>query len=461
MSQFLLIADDDPSLRRTVALLAVKRLGLKVVEAGDGAEALAVLEREVPQGTVAAVVLDLNMPKMGGLEVLTQMSERFPGTPAVILTASHAAEDAVMAIRKGAVDFLTKPFDAERFVVTMTNAMKHRTLEKEVARLKRREEGITRFSDLIGHQQGLKTSVSMGIRAAGSNIPVLITGETGTGKEIFARAIHGESDRSGQPFIAVNCGAIPSQLVESTLFGHEKGAFTGAVAKAAGKFREADGGTLFLDEVGELPPDAQVKLLRALQQKEVEPVGAGLSVPIDVRVISATHRDLAADVRAGRFREDLFFRLNVLGIHLPSLRERRDDIAMLAQAFVMRFSASEKKPFRSISEAALRHLSAREWPGNVRELENAIHRAMVLADHSILEEKDFDFRTASRSIESQTSLAGVTLFSADGQPRKLEEIELEVIRRMIEHRGGNIPRAAEDLGVAKSTLYRKLDIKSE
>jgi DNA-binding NtrC family response regulator len=460
MSQSLLIVDDDPAQRRMVAMLAVKRLGLKAAEAGGGAEALSILSQD-QDGAIAAVVLDLNMPKMHGLEVLQHMTEQFPSVPVVILTASLSTEDAITAMKRGAADFLTKPFEADRFVVTLTNAMKHRTLEKEVARLKRREDGVTKFSDLIGYQGGLVPAVGMGVKAAASNIPVLITGETGTGKEIFARAIHGESARSGQAFVAINCGAIPAQLVESTLFGHEKGAFTGAVAKSAGKFREADGGTIFLDEVGELPPDAQVKLLRVLQQKEVEPVGAGLSVPVDVRVISATHRDLGADVHAGRFREDLFFRLNVLGIHLPPLRDRRGDIPALARAFAMRFSAQEKKSVRTISDQALARLSRHDWPGNVRELENTIHRAMVLSDHPALQEQDFDLSAVQKNGIVLSGGAGIGLFRDDGMPRTLEDIELEVIRRMIHYRNGNISRAAEDLGVAKSTLYRKLDIKGE
>lgn len=459
MTQSLLIVDDDPAQRRMVAMLAVKRLNLRAVEAGGGAEALSILAQD-QDNTLAAVVLDLNMPKMHGLDVLQQMTEQFPAVPVVILTASLSTEDAITAMKRGAVDFLTKPFEADRFVVTLTNAMKHRTLEKEVARLKRKEDGVTKFSDLIGYQGGLMLAVRMGIKAAASNIPVLITGETGTGKELFARAVHGESARSGQAFVAINCGAIPAQLVESTLFGHEKGAFTGAIAKSAGKFREADGGTIFLDEVGELPPEVQVKLLRVLQQKEVEPVGAGLSVPVDVRVISATHRDLGADVRAGRFREDLFFRLNVLGIHMPPLRERRADIPALARAFAMRFSAQEKKPVRTISDQALAYLSRHDWSGNVRELENTVHRAMVLSDQTVLQEQDFELSDVQKN-RVVISSDGVELFRHDGAPRTLEDIELEVIRRTIEYRNGNVSRAAEDLGVAKSTIYRKLDIKGE
>jgi DNA-binding NtrC family response regulator len=295
---------------------------------------------------------------------------------------------------------------------------------------------------------------------------VLISGETGVGKELFARAIHGESRRSGGPFVALNCGAIPENLVESVLFGHEKGAFTGAIAKSLGKFREADGGTLFLDEIGELPPEAQVKLLRVLQQREVDPVGATLPVRVNVRVLSATHRDLRGDITAGRFREDLFFRLNVLPIRLPSLRERQEDIMALAQFFIGQLAAREGLPAKRLSVEALEYLQQQRWPGNVRELENLMHRALVLSDlpeisRSVLKSLHDPVSTEEPSraapvftTEHQASL--LSLLNSKGDFRSMAELEQEIIQAALKHKNGNVSRAAQSLSISKATFYRKI-----
>ena len=318
----ILIADDDATQRRLIAMLLIKKLGYKIVEAENGREALSILDADQNEQSIQLIILDLRMPELDGFAVLEQINEKYPGRPVIILTGSQDVQDAVNAMQLGATDFMTKPVSSERMIVSVQNALKLSTLTKEVTRLKKQESGTFGFTDLIGYEGGLAQVVNISRKAASSDIPTLITGETGVGKEVFARAIHGESNRAGAPFIAVNCGAIPENLVESTLFGHEKGAFTGAIQKSAGKFREAEGGTIFLDEVGDLPLDAQVKLLRVLQQKEVEPVGAGRAVPVNVRIISATHRNLEDAVRAGKFRDDLYFRLNVFKIELPPLRGR-------------------------------------------------------------------------------------------------------------------------------------------
>lgn len=452
----ILIVEDDPSQREVVAIMLRRKLGYDSVAAGDGRTALAMLREDAD---IALVILDAGLPDMAGTEVLEIITQRHPGLPVVMLTGSRDVELAVEAMKAGACDFLTKPPEKERLQVAIRNALKTSLLESEVLRLRRQEAGAATFVQLTGCDTGLSAVTATGRKAAASDIPVMLTGETGTGKEVFARAIHGESRRAGNPFVAVNCGAIPAQLVESTLFGHEKGAFTGAIAKAAGKFREAGGGTIFLDEVGELPPEAQVKLLRVLQQKEVSPVGADRPVPVNVRVISATNRDLEAEVAQGRFREDLYFRLNVLPIRLPPLRERAEDIPDFVQHFVGRFAAAEGRAPVGIAPEALGALSRRRWPGNVRELENAVHRAMVLCEGAVLTVDDFpDVPVAAEEAGHGGDRAGpvLALTGADGEVRTMESAEAAILSFALQHYGGNMTRAAAALGIAKSTFYRRV-----
>ena len=300
--------------------------------------------------------------------------------PVIVQTAHGGIDNVVSAMRAGAADFVVKPASAERLQVSLRNALAARRLAGELQRLKRKREGTLTLADVITRADAMRPVLKAAEKAAASAIPVLIEGESGTGKELIARAIHGSGARRAKPFVAVNCGAMPENLVESILFGHEKGAFTGATEKHTGKFVEADGGTLFLDEVGELPPAAQVKLLRALQEGEIEPVGGRKNVKVDVRIVSATNRDLIADVKAGRFREDLFYRLHVFPILVPPLRRRLEDVPQLARHFLTHIAAEEGKRVRGVSAAALALLGAYRWPGNVRQLENAIFRAVVLAE---------------------------------------------------------------------------------
>ena len=459
MTEPVLIVEDDQMQRQMLTTLLRRKLDFGARGAENGHEALEVLEADKTK-TIKLIILDLDMPVMNGMETLEILKQKHPSIPVIMLTGSKDIDDAVAAMKYGAIDFLTKPYEADRMAVTVKNALKISTLTKEVSRLKNEKDGTFTFENLIGHDGGLLQVVNTGRKAAAADIPVLITGETGTGKEVFAQAIHGESARAGKPFIAVNCGAIPSQLVESTLFGHEKGAFTGATEKKIGKFREAEGGTIFLDEVGELPLDTQVKLLRALQQKEVEPVGAGKPVAVNVRIISATNRDLQAEVDENRFREDLFFRLNVLQIELPALRNRRNDIPALAAHFVERFCSNEGGIPKDMSQATLQNLVSYEWPGNVRQLENAINRAMVMSEGNILEIENLNDLGApqdnTQSADLPTHPQQINIMTHDGEFKTVDDIEQEAMQLALKHFDQNITKASKALGMAKSTFYKKL-----
>ncbi len=470
MAKSILIVDDDPTQRRLLQA-AVERQGFSALTAGDGDQALAILSGPA-MGGVDLVLLDLVMPGLSGLDALREMKVRAPDLPVVVLTAHGGIETVVEAMQSGASDFFVKPASPERILVSIRNSLKMTELKGEVSRLKRKAAGQVAFEDMIAEAPAMRATVKLAKRAASSNIPVLILGESGVGKELLARAIHGGSDRAGRPFVAVNCGAIPETLVESILFGHERGAFTGAVDRHQGKFQEANGGTLFLDEIGELPLDMQVKLLRALQESEIDPVGGKRPVKVDVRILSATNRDLGVLATEGRFREDLYYRLNVFPIEAPPLRERREDIPALVRHFVRRFNAEEGKALEGASPAALDLLLAYNWPGNVRQLENAIFRAVVLCDEPELSPADFpqlagmdgeqrraaDLRfDADRGIEAVAApVAALPAFGADGHLRRFEAIERDLIRLALEAYDGHITEVARRLGIGRSTLYRKL-----
>src|SRR5271166_1842094 len=378
MAATILIADDDAVQRRLVEAM-VQKCGYEAVVVDSGDAAIAMLT--APEAAaIDAVVLDLVMPGLDGMGVLERMREAGLSIPVVVQTAHGGIDNVVSAMRAGAQDFVVKPVGIERLQVSLRNALNASALKGELQRIKHSREGRLTFSDIITRSDAMTGVLRTAQKAASSTIPVLVEGESGVGKELFARAIHGSSERKSKPFVAVNCGAMPENLVESILFGHEKGAFTGATERHAGKFLEASGGTLFLDEVGELPLSAQVKLLRAIQEGEVEPVGARKPVKVDVRLISATNRNLVSDVKAGRFREDLFYRLHVFPITVPPLRDRLEDISDLVRHFLARFAAEEGKHVRTVSAAAMKLLGTYHWPGNVRQLENAVFRAVVLAD---------------------------------------------------------------------------------
>jgi len=486
MSQVVLVVDDDPVQRRLVEAM-VQRFGYEVLTADSGDAALALL---TGGSAIDAVVLDLVMPDLDGLGVLARLREAGIGTPVIVQTAHGGIDNVVSAMRAGAADFVVKPVGPERLQVSLRNALAAKALAGELQRIKRKQDGTLTVDDVISRSPAMQPALRAVEKAAASVIPVLIEGESGVGKELIARAIHGSGARRAKPFVAVNCGALPETLVESILFGHEKGAFTGATEKHTGKFVEADGGTLFLDEVGELPLPAQVKLLRALQEGEVEPVGGRKSVKVDVRIVSATNRDLIADVKAGRFREDLFYRLHVFPVSVPPLRRRPEDVPELTRHFLTRIAAEEGKRVRAITGEALSMLARYRWPGNVRQLENTVFRAVVLADGEEIGVNEFPqiaaqidddnattvqpalepvtalidpwaAREASLAPAERQSLAGMgpTLRLTDtrGDVRPLEDIESEVIRFALSHYRGQMSEVARRLKIGRSTLYRKLE----
>nr|WP_313413884.1 sigma-54 dependent transcriptional regulator [Brevundimonas diminuta] len=476
MAKTVLVVDDDPTQRRLIQAV-LDREGYAVVHAESGGEAI---DRLTKGGGADVVLLDLVMPGLSGLETLAEIRTAGVAVPVIVLTANGGIETVVKAMQAGAQDFFVKPVGPERLLIGVRNALQLTQLSAEIGRLKKHVSGRTSFDDIVGDSPPMRMVKALGVRAAKSGIPVLITGESGVGKEVIARALHGASDRAGKPFVAVNCGALPANLVESILFGHEKGAFTGAVDKHAGKFMEANGGTLFLDEIGELPLDMQVKLLRALQEGEVDPVGSKRAVKVDVRIVSATNRDPAQQVKEGAFREDLFYRLNVFPIEAPALRERREDIPALVEHFIARFNVEEGKRVAGCSPETLALLQGHDWPGNVRQLENAVYRALVLADSPLLQPHDFpaisgvavplDAVAAPRSGEHALASASESASSDEdaqhdspvritddrGHVRTLEQIERDLIQHAIEVYSGHMSEIARRLGIGRSTLYRKV-----
>ncbi|WP_296595114.1 sigma-54 dependent transcriptional regulator, partial [Phenylobacterium sp.] len=459
--------------QRRLIQAVLERDGFAVAHAQSGDEAIQHLSSGA---AVDVVLLDLVMPGISGQDTLVEMRARGFSQPVIVLTATGGIDTVVQAMQAGACDFFVKPASPERITVSIRNALSMGSLKSEVDRLKKHASGRTTFDDLIGTSPAMLMVKRLGERAAKSSIPILITGESGVGKEVIARAVHGSSDRAGKPFVAVNCGAIPENLVESILFGHEKGSFTGATDKHLGKFQEANGGTLFLDEVGELPLDMQVKLLRALQESEIDPIGSKRSIKVDVRIVSATNRDLSNAVAEGRFREDLYYRLNVFPIEAPSLRERKDDVPALVDAFIRRFNVEEGKSVVGASPETLGFLTAFDWPGNVRQLENAVYRAIVLSDAPYLQPHDFpaisgvaapppEYVAAPQaSAPSATPAAQgapaaeqpVRILDGRGHLRTLEEIERDLIQLAIEVYAGHMSEVARRLGIGRSTLYRKV-----
>ena len=491
MPKRVLIVDDEPAQRRILEE-TIKRLGFETKSAHSGEQALQILEQP-DNGGISLVVLDLVMPGIDGMAVLDRLSSRPAAPPVIVQTANGSIENAISAMRAGAVDFVVKPASPERLEVSIKSAFKIEALQGELSRIRKKVEGTLTFSDMISRGSAMQRVVSLGRRSAASNIPVLIEGESGVGKELIARAIQGESERAGKPFVTVNCGAIPENLVESILFGHERGAFTGAVDKRIGKFQEADGGTLFLDEVGELPLDAQVKLLRALQEGEIDPIGAKKPVSVNFRLISATNRDMIQLVKDGKFREDLYYRLNVFPIWVPPLRQRLEDVPELANHFLARFAAEEGKRINGFDADALRLLSTYTWPGNVRQLENAVFRAVVLADGPELTVAEFPQIAAhvegfaavipaapasapkepaftgpavlgAESILPQTmdvrsgdtKSLGIPAVADNGEIRPLVAIEADMIRLALGRYRGHMTEVAKKLGIGRSTLYRKM-----
>ena len=476
-----LIVDDDPVQLRLTSEVA-KRAGFTPLTATGGKDALALLREDKGIG---AMVLDLVMPDLDGMAVMETMKREGLSTPVIVQTAHSSLETVVTAMRQGAADFFVKPVAPERLIISLRNALKLDALETLVRTERSRRAGTFNTADIVTRSPAMDRVLSLIRKAAKSNIPVLIEGETGTGKELVARAIQGMSERAGKPFVTVNCGAIPANLVESTLFGHRKGAFTGATADHEGKFAEAHGGTLFLDEVGELPLDTQVKLLRAIQEGEIEPVGASRIEKVNVRVISATNRRLLNLAKTGAFREDLFYRLNVFPIYVPPLRERSEDIEPLVAHFIARLAAEAGRRVVGISPPALDLLRRYDWPGNIRQLENAVYRAIVLCDHAYLETPDFpqivaqtagrveaaraaetapvlaapihiDHTPATLPVQPEPVPAPERFLTESGEVAAMADVERALIAFALDHYAGRMSRVARALGIGRSTLYRKL-----
>jgi DNA-binding NtrC family response regulator len=450
-----LVVDDEYALRRALMRM-LERQGMQVVSAADGAEAMEVLAREA----VDVAVVDLMMPRVGGLEVLELVRQRHPGVEVVLMTAFGNVETAVKAVQAGAYHFLTKPFRSnDEVVLTVAKAAQHRRLVDHAVMLERRLENLRKFGGLIGNSARMQAVYRLALGVAPTSSTVLLLGESGTGKELTARAIHQHSPRSERPFVALNCSAIPVDLVESELFGHMRGAFTGATATRAGLFEAADGGTLFLDEVGDLPPLAQVKLLRALQEGEVKRVGSNETKTVDVRVIAATNVDLKSRFASGKFREDLYYRLNVVAIALPRLRDRPEDIPLLAQHFVAKYAERANRPVRGISSAALDVLLAQPWPGNVRELENAIEHAVVFCTGEMIGPENLppalDAGTPPSVRGGSAHLnAYAELPFRDAKARALASFEQAYFRAVLERADGNVSEAARKAGLDRSNFRR-------
>ena len=487
MSQPILIVDDDPVQRRLLEA-AVARTGRPVVTADGGRSAIEKLAA-APEG-FSLVVLDLVMPDTDGLAVLRTMRDQGVTIPVIVQTAQAGIDTVVAAMRAGAFDFVVKPVSPERLQAAIANAIKVETHETASRRSRPSAPTTLAIRDLVTRSPSMDRVIRLAQKAASSNIPILIEGESGVGKEVIARAIQGSGPRRAKPFVTVNCGAIPDNLVESILFGHEKGSFTGATEKHQGKFLDANHGTLFLDEIGDLPLDVQVKLLRAVQEGEIDPVGGRAAVKVDIRLISATHRDLLQRVKDGLFREDLFYRLNVFPIFVPPLRDRREDIADLVRHFIGTIGAAETGGrISGISGDALAILKSYDWPGNIRQLENAIFRAVVLCEGATLTSEDFpQIRAQVGHVEPgdetgfhvedaggpqglRQDVAMLPGAGADtvrsfppvldalderGNVRSLADVELAMIQFAIDHYEGQMSEVARRLGIGRSTLYRKL-----
>ena len=437
----ILVVDDERSIRDSLRMI-LEYEGYRVDEAGNGSEALV----KVAEGAPDAVVLDVKMPEMDGLEVLSALRERGYEMPVLIISGHGDVSTAVEATRRGAYDFFEKPLQRERVLVSLRNAVDSHRLKTE-NRVMRHEP-----DDLVGSSAAIKRLRETIEKAAPTPATVLVTGESGTGKELVARAIHNQSTRRDRAFVQVNCAAIPDELIESELFGHEKGSFTGAVRKQVGKFVAAHGGTIFLDEIGDMSARTQAKVLRALQNGEVEPVGAASSIRVDVRVVAATHRDLRAAIESGDFREDLFYRLNVIPVRTPALREHLDDLPHLVDYFVRRYAETNNYRSKTLTDEAIAHLQTMPWKGNVRELKNFVERLLILSAGDVVEKQDVIQLTGGTQPEISDSLLAVKTLR---EFRELSE-RLFLVHKLENHQW-NVTQTAQAIETPRSNLYKKLE----
>ena len=445
----ILLAEDKASLRKMLTEYLGE--GFRITVARDGAEALRAIETR----DFDVVLTDIRMPGADGFAVLEAVRHHAPETEVVMMTAYGSIPDAVRAMKEGAYDFLTKPFDPEDAERILLHAAERRRLRREAQALRTRLEGAEAFEGLLGRSRAMRRVFDLLERAAASELTVLLTGESGTGKELAARALHARSPRRDGPFVAVNCGALPRELVESELFGHAKGAFTGATSARPGLIREASGGTLFLDEIGELPLEAQVKLNRALQEREVRGVGETKSTTIDVRVVAATLRDLPAEIEGGRFREDLYYRLAVFPIHMPALRERPEDIGLLAMRFLAQQAAAAGRELEGFEPDALEALLQHDWPGNVRELQNVVARSVAVADGPRIRRQDLPESLASRQAPATTEIP-VDLPYQEAVKVARDRAVRAYLDALLTRFKGNVTRAAEHARVERESLHRML-----
>jgi len=446
----ILVVDDEINYL-TVMETLLGEAGYEVLTAPSAIEAVKI----VAAADLDLVLTDMKMPKMSGIELLEKLQQLYPGLPVIIMTAFGTVEKAVSAMKKGAFDYILKPFKNEEIMVTIAKALEHRRLILANRRLNQELDKKYGFPNIVGTSRGMEEILALVKRVAQSRATVLVTGESGTGKELIARAIHQCSNRAAKSFISVNCAALTETLLESELFGHERGAFTHAVAMRKGRFELADGGTLFMDEVAEMSQGLQVKLLRVLQEMEFERVGGVRTIKVDVRVVAASNRDLKEEVEAGRFREDLFYRLNVVHLHLPPLRQRQEDIPLLAAHFIKKYVQENLRDKTRITPEALKVLIQYAWPGNVRELENVMERAVILCSHNVISPQDLPAELAPAPAESRLDIDRFIPLNTP-LPEALDGIEEQMIRRALEKSGQVQVRAAELLGITKSLLQYKL-----
>jgi DNA-binding NtrC family response regulator len=462
----ILVVDDEPNLRKVLRGI-LSRDGYEVVEAADGAEALGL----IGQG-VAAIITDLKMPRLDGMGLLRHATSAHPDIPVVMITAHGSVDSAVGAVKQGAFDYIEKPFEQEQIRQIVAKAIRTHELERRAPRAQAPSDKAPGRFGLIGSSEPLRQVLGVIEKVADTPSTVLISGESGTGKELIARALHENSSRRAEPFIKINCAAIPKTLMESELFGYEKGAFTGAVGSKPGRFELADRGTLFLDEIGEIPVEMQVQLLRVLQESEFERVGGIKTIKVDVRLVTATNRDLAREVQAGNFREDLYYRLNVVPIHLPPLRERRSDIVLLVEHFRQKFNERLKKSFEGVEPEALDRLTSHHWPGNIRELENVLERTMLFASGPILRAADLPPELQAGLVAAPAPSVAAPPASGSWPPpaaapsraaslkeivrQETERVERELIVRALEETGGNVTQAARKLKISRKSLQTKM-----
>ncbi len=437
-----LVADDERNIREGLAE-ALRLEGYEVVPAADGEEAL----RTVEEGRIDLIVTDLRMPKVSGNEVLKRVAGSYPGLPVIVLTGHGTIEDAVDSMRMGAFDFITKPVNLDHLSMLIRRALESRELERQNRELQREIESQKRISSIIGRSAEMKRIFDLLRRVAPTKASVLVTGESGVGKELIADALHNLSPRADKPFVKVHCAALAESLLESELFGHEKGAFTGAAGRKRGRFELAHEGTLFLDEIGEINQNVQIKILRVLQERKFERVGGEETLEVDVRVIAATNRDLKAEIDKGTFREDLYYRLNVVNIHVPPLRERKDDIPLLAGAFLREFAEENGKSLEGFDPKVRAAFFSYGWPGNVRELRNCVESAVVLARGSLVTLEDLPPGIRDAQEDDTVRIPAGS---------SLAEAEKILIRETLAAQGGNKSRTAEILGIGRKTLYQKL-----